>query len=95
MAQSLAHASAMFERTGSRAPRAYWNPYLVGVLLGLVLLATYAITGRGLGATAGFAAVAAWLAGLVRARRTSSPTRCMRKLLERRRTARVTGPCSC
>jgi uncharacterized membrane protein YedE/YeeE len=47
------------------AARAYWNPYLTGVLLGLVLLATYAVTGRGLGATGAFGAVAAWLAGLV------------------------------
>ena len=43
----------------------YWNPYGVGVLLGLVLLLTYAITGRGLGATAGFAAISAWMAGVV------------------------------
>jgi hypothetical protein len=43
----------------------YWNPYVVGVLLGLVLLATYAITGRGLGATAAFGAVDAWLMSLV------------------------------
>ena len=46
-------------------PQPYWNPYLVGVLLGLVLLATYAITGRGLGATAAFGAVDAWLASVV------------------------------
>ncbi len=44
--------------------RPYWNPYLVGFLLGLVLLATYAITARGLGATAAFAAVSSWLVGL-------------------------------
>lgn len=43
--------------------RPFLNPYLAGVLLGLVLLATYVVTGRGLGATAGFAAVATWLAG--------------------------------
>jgi uncharacterized membrane protein YedE/YeeE len=43
--------------------RAFWNPYLAGALLGLVLLATYLVTGRGLGATAGFAAVATWLGG--------------------------------
>ncbi len=49
-------------RTG---PRAYWNPYLTGMLLGLVLLATYLVTGRGLGATGAFGAVAAWLAGLI------------------------------
>jgi hypothetical protein len=46
-------------------PQPYWNPYLVGILLGLVLLATYAITGRGLGATAAFGAVDAWLATIV------------------------------
>ena len=46
-------------------PQPYWNPYLVGILLGLVLLATYAITGRGLGATAAFGAVGAWLASIV------------------------------
>ncbi len=46
-------------------PQPYWNPYLVGILLGLVLLATYAVTGRGLGATAAFGAVDAWLANIV------------------------------
>lgn len=29
----------------------YWNPYLGGVMLGLVLLATFYISGRGLGAS--------------------------------------------
>ncbi len=48
-----------------RAALPYWNPYLAGVLLGLVLLATYLVTGRGLGATAGFAAFATWIAGIV------------------------------
>ena len=47
------------------APKPYWNPYVVGVLLGLVLLATYAITGRGLGATAAFAALGSAFAGLL------------------------------
>jgi uncharacterized membrane protein YedE/YeeE len=42
-----------------------WNPYLAGVFLGLVLLATYLVTGRGLGAVGGFSSVAAWLTGLV------------------------------
>jgi len=46
------------------AARAYWNPYFVGFLLGLVLLATFLVTGRGLGATGAFSSVAAWLAGL-------------------------------
>jgi hypothetical protein len=30
----------------------YWNPYIAGVALGLVLLATFLISGGGLGATA-------------------------------------------
>ncbi len=47
------------------APRALWNPYLTGVLLGLVLLATYLVAGRGLGASGAFGSVAAWLAGIV------------------------------
>jgi len=47
------------------SPRPLMNPYAAGVLLGLVLLATYVVTGRGLGATAGFAAVATWLTDLV------------------------------
>ena len=32
--------------------RPYWNPYAAGLLLGLVLLATFLVTGQGLGATA-------------------------------------------
>ena len=51
--------------TGRAASRPFWNPYLAGILLGLVLLATYVVAGRGLGATAGFAAVATWIAGIV------------------------------
>lgn len=35
-------------------PRPYWNPYAAGVLLGLTLLATFLVTGQGLGAS-GFA----------------------------------------
>lgn len=41
--------------------RAYADPYLAGVCLGLVLLATLVITGRGLGASGAFAATAAGL----------------------------------
>jgi uncharacterized membrane protein YedE/YeeE len=42
-------------------PEPYGNPYLVGVLLGLVLLASYAILGAGLGASGGIARVGAVL----------------------------------
>ncbi len=38
-------------------PRQYMNPYLAGVLLGLTLLATIYITGRGLGASGAVKAV--------------------------------------
>jgi uncharacterized membrane protein YedE/YeeE len=50
---------------GSTTARPFMNPYLAGVLLGLVLLATYVVAGRGLGATAGFAGFATWVAGIV------------------------------
>ncbi len=54
-------------RTAGHADKAaakpFMNPYLAGFMLGLVLLATYVVMGRGLGATAAFAAVATWLAG--------------------------------
>ncbi len=33
-------------------PDRFWNPYLAGVALGLVLLATYVVMGHGLGASA-------------------------------------------
>jgi uncharacterized membrane protein YedE/YeeE len=34
-----------------RDPNRFWNPYAAGVALGLVLLATYLLTGKGLGAS--------------------------------------------
>jgi uncharacterized protein len=39
------------------SPKAYMNPYFAGFLLGLVLLTTVYITGRGLGASGGVKAV--------------------------------------
>jgi uncharacterized protein len=35
----------------TKDPSRFWNPYAAGVALGLVLLATYALTGKGLGAS--------------------------------------------
>ena len=35
----------------TKDPDRFWNPYLAGVALGLVLLATYLLTGKGLGAS--------------------------------------------
>lgn len=42
-------------------PRPYANPYLSGVLLGLVLLASFVILGAGLGASGGLARIGASL----------------------------------
>ncbi len=39
------------EKEITNKPRPYMNPYLAGFLLGIVLLATFYITGRGLGAS--------------------------------------------
>lgn len=44
----------------SSGPRPHLNPYLAGVLLGLVLLASFLILGVGLGASAGIARVGAF-----------------------------------
>ena len=40
-------------------PRAYADPYLAGIGLGLVLLAAFVLVGRGLGASGAFASTAA------------------------------------
>jgi uncharacterized membrane protein YedE/YeeE len=67
MSHTLSHPT--IEATRPAAPhrsvaRAYWNPYAAGFLLGLVLLSTYVITGRGLGASGAFGSVSAWIVGL-------------------------------
>lgn len=43
----------------SRTLRPYANPYLAGVALGLVLLGSFVVAGRGLGASGAFGATAA------------------------------------
>ena len=40
--------------------REYWNPYLVGVALGLVVLAAFLLTAKGIGASGAMARVTAW-----------------------------------
>jgi len=42
-----------------RVPQPYWNPYLAGFGLGLVLLAAFVIMGRGLGASGAFTSLVA------------------------------------
>jgi hypothetical protein len=41
------------------SPKPYWNPYLAGFGLGLVLLASFVIMGRGLGASGALTSAAA------------------------------------
>ncbi len=53
------------EEEPPRKPRPYWQPYLVGVLLGLLLLFTFFTLGRGLGASSGFARIDALLWNVV------------------------------
>ncbi|MEO5625221.1 MAG: YeeE/YedE thiosulfate transporter family protein [Dokdonella sp.] len=48
-----------------RSPRGYADPYLAGVALGLVLLASFVLVGRGLGASGAFASVAAGTTALI------------------------------
>ncbi len=45
--------------TSKSGPRPYANPYLAGVLLGLVLLGSFVILGAGLGASGGIARIGA------------------------------------
>ena len=47
-----------------RANRPYMNPYLAGIGLGLVLLASFVLVGRGLGASGAFNSTIAWLVSL-------------------------------
>ena len=58
------HSRGASESRGA-APRPLWNPYLAGFALGLVLLASFLVTGRGLGASGAFSSIATWIAGLV------------------------------
>lgn len=46
-------------RLSLSTPRPYANPHIAGIALGLVLLASYALAGRGIGASGAFASVAA------------------------------------
>jgi len=64
---SAVSSTPPFARAGSRplaGERRHMNPYLAGFGLGLVLLASFLIMGRGLGATAASGSVVAWLSGL-------------------------------
>jgi hypothetical protein len=47
------------ERVKEHTAQPYWNPYISGIGLGLVLLAAFVIMGRGLGASGAFSTVVA------------------------------------
>lgn len=51
-------SSAAEERT-VKSPKPYWNPYLSGIGLGLVLLTAFVVMGRGLGASGAFSTLLA------------------------------------
>lgn len=48
-----------------RQPQAYWHPYVAGFGLGLVLLASFVIMGRGLGASGAFSSLTAVTSGVL------------------------------
>jgi len=56
-----------------REPLPYWNPYLVGFFLGLLIILAFVVTGRGLGAIGGFNGILAAVA------RTIAPDYAMSK----------------
>src|SRR4051812_16593452 len=59
-------------RVDERSVKAYANPYVAGVGLGLVLLAAFVVMGRGLGATGAFANAAAEIVTTVSPSRAQS-----------------------
>jgi len=53
------------EKVKVRVAQKYWNPYLSGIGLGLVLLLAYVMMGRGLGASGAFSSVIAYGVNIV------------------------------
>ncbi|NOX17104.1 MAG: YeeE/YedE family protein [Chlorobi bacterium] len=53
-------------------PQHYWNPYLVGVGLGLVLLASFVVMGRGLGASGALSTITATAVNTIAPEHTAS-----------------------
>jgi uncharacterized membrane protein YedE/YeeE len=49
------------EKKSVSIPKPYWNPYLSGIGLGLVLLLSFVIMGRGLGASGAFSSGVAYV----------------------------------
>ena len=53
--------SIALSKEPGRAVKPFWTPWLAGIALGLVLLATFVVTGHGLGATGFTTRLTAWL----------------------------------
>jgi uncharacterized membrane protein YedE/YeeE len=51
----------MVNKAGQAKPAPYMNPLLAGILLGMVLLTTFVVTGHGLGATGFTTRLTAWV----------------------------------
>lgn len=49
----------------SEQAKPYWSPYIAGFGLGLVLLASFLVTGKGLGASGGFGRMGALVVGRI------------------------------
>ncbi len=49
----------MSDTNNTKGPQPYWNPYVAGFMLGLVLLTAFVVMGRGLGASGAFSTLIA------------------------------------
>ena len=61
----------------------YWDPYLCGIGIGLVLLGAYVLVGRGLGASGAFSSVAATGTALFRGESAAAASPALTPYLER------------
>lgn len=55
----MLHLDESHQEHAAHPARPYWNPYLAGLGLGLVLLAAFVVMGRGLGASGAFSSLVA------------------------------------
>ena len=61
-------STTSFERNipsggGERSPQSFWNPYIAGIALGLVLLTSFLVTGKGLGASGAATRIGQFVSG--------------------------------
>lgn len=53
------------EEIAETGPKPYWNPYIAGALLGLLIAATYFLLGRGVGASSALSRLGVFLWGFI------------------------------